>query len=194
MMNNGISCYLHDRFDEVIEIPRWVFAPTCANAPGMVSPWLALMLWSTPKTCLLEPQVIRCGDGDVKGNVSRGWLHTMMHHVHCTLAGELVQMFLFSAIWAISKRERDKEEIPWHGTFSFLQLSWLPARTEAWFDVLYDKFGVRSGVIHPGKHIPATAGKIQLGEYGKFWKEVAENEVMFLHDGKPCAKPGHWAN
>ena len=99
--------------------------------------------------------------------------------------------------WAIRKRERDRERYePWHGTFQLptvLQLSWLTARTEAWFDLLYEKIGVRSGVIHPGKHIPATAGKIQLGEYGKFWKEVAENEVMFLHDGRPCAKPGHWA-
>jgi len=83
-------------------------------------------------------------------------------------------------------RERTRDGITVTGFDAVINPKDLPA----WFDVLYDKFGVRSGVIHPGKHIPATAGKIQLGEYGKFWKEVAENEVMFLHDGKPCAKPG----
>jgi len=49
--------------------------------------------------------------------------------------------------------------------------------------VLYEKIGVRSGVIHPGKHIPATAGKIQLGNYGKFWEELVEGRVEYLHDG-----------
>lgn len=42
---------------------------------------------------------------------------------------------------------------------------------------------MRSGVIHPGKHIPATAGKIQLGNYGKFWEELVEGRVEYLHDG-----------
>ena len=54
---------------------------------------------------------------------------------------------------------------------------------KAWFDVLYEKVGVRSGVIHPGKHIPASAGKIQLGNYGKFWEELVEGRVEYLHDG-----------
>ena len=57
------------------------------------------------------------------------------------------------------------------------------ARHKAWFDVLYEKVGVRSGVIHPGKHMPASAGKIQLGNYGKFWEELVEGRVEYLHDG-----------
>lgn len=38
----------------------------------------------------------------------------------------------------------------------------------AWFKVLYEEIGVRKGTIHPGKHVPQTADKIELLNYGQF--------------------------
>lgn len=88
-------------------------------------------------------------------------------------------------------RERTRDGITVTGFDAVINPKDLPA----WFDVLYEKIGVRSGVIHPGKHIPATAGKIQLGNYGKFWEELVEGRVEYLHDGtRPTSRkdPLQW--